>query len=133
MTNDLTPHEPNPTTTGSAVRSLRSLIERHITRNGMIRSTGSTATVAAPSPLLVVAINEVLQTLANGNAGVISDKPLPDPEELNAAIPINEWEIGIDGKPRKPWEHIVVVYSRQPRHRRILHLRGADHRRAHRL
>jgi hypothetical protein len=63
-----------------------------------------------PSPLLVVAVNEILQRWADNKSTVITDKPLPDPEELNAAIPIKEWEAGVDGKPRKPWAHVVVVY-----------------------
>ena len=34
-------------------------------------------------------------------AGIfIWDKPLPDPEQLNAAIPQSEWERGLDGNPR---------------------------------
>lgn len=63
-----------------------------------------------PSPLLVIAINAVLQKWKDGKAEVISAKPLPDPEQLNAAIPENEWERGIDGELRKPWAHVVVVY-----------------------
>ena len=35
---------------------------------------------------------------------------MPDPEELNSAIPKSEWESGIDGQPRQPWEHVVIVY-----------------------
>jgi hypothetical protein len=63
-----------------------------------------------PSLMLVVAVNEILQRWHEKKPEVITDKPLPDPEELNSAIPIEEWEIGIDGKPRKPWQHVVVVY-----------------------
>src|SRR5262245_47068500 len=32
------------------------------------------------------------------------DKPLPDVDALNAQIPQNEWESGVDGKPRPPWQ-----------------------------
>jgi hypothetical protein len=63
-----------------------------------------------PLPLLVIAINEVLQRWKDGKATVIADKPLPDPEQLNSTIPTSEWERGIDGQPRKPWAHVVVVY-----------------------
>jgi hypothetical protein len=41
---------------------------------------------------------------------VIDTKPLPDPDALKKAIPIEEWEIGLDDKPRPPWAHTVVVY-----------------------
>jgi hypothetical protein len=37
-------------------------------------------------------------------------QPLPDVDELNAAIPQREWEKGIDNKPRPPWSRQVVVY-----------------------
>lgn len=67
-----------------------------------------------PSPLLVVGVNEILQRWCDGKPTTIEDKPLPDPEELNAAIPMEEWEVGIDGKPRKPWQHTVLVYFVNP-------------------
>jgi hypothetical protein len=63
-----------------------------------------------PSPMLVIAINEVLQKWKNGKAEVIGDKPLPDPEQLNSAIPKSEWERGNDNQLRKPWAHVVIVY-----------------------
>jgi hypothetical protein len=39
------------------------------------------------------------------------DKPLPDVKRLNAEIPENTWDIGLDGKPRKPYAHYWVVYA----------------------
>src|SRR5262245_61224438 len=66
--------------------------------------------VALASPLLVVAINEVLQRLQDGKPTIISDKPLPDIDELNENIPGSEWELGIDKKPRPPWARLRVVY-----------------------
>lgn len=35
---------------------------------------------------------------------------LAEPEQLNSATPVSEWERGMDGTPRKPWAHVVVVY-----------------------
>jgi hypothetical protein len=35
---------------------------------------------------------------------------LPDVNELNAAIPQEDWEVGIDGKVRPPWQLNDVVY-----------------------
>jgi hypothetical protein len=41
-------------------------------------------------------------------------EPLPDIDELNAKIPENEWEPGLDGKPRAPWVHQYMVYLVDP-------------------
>jgi hypothetical protein len=67
--------------------------------------------VAAPSPLLAVGVDEFLRRFKNNVAEYIVEKPLPDPNELNAAIPIQEWEAGVDGKPRPPWAHTVAVFT----------------------
>jgi hypothetical protein len=40
--------------------------------------------------------------------------PLPDADELNKQIPIEEWEEGLDGKPRPPWALYFVVYLLSP-------------------
>jgi hypothetical protein len=37
-------------------------------------------------------------------------KDLPDVDELNAKIPQEEWEDGLDGKPRPPWQHVWIAY-----------------------
>jgi hypothetical protein len=44
----------------------------------------------------------------------IIDKPLPDLEELNDAIPKSEWEPGLDGHPRPPYSHQYAVYLLYP-------------------
>jgi len=44
----------------------------------------------------------------------IIDKPLPDLDQLNGAIPISEWEPGLDGHPRKPYSHQYCVYLLDP-------------------
>ena len=44
----------------------------------------------------------------------IIDKPLPDLEQLNAAIPKSEWETGLDGQPRPPYSHQHAVYLLDP-------------------
>jgi hypothetical protein len=62
-----------------------------------------------PNPLLVVKLDEELKRWKNNVPEVISAKPLPDPDGLNGAIPTSEWEKGIDGQKRKPWDHYVVV------------------------
>jgi hypothetical protein len=63
-----------------------------------------------PSPLLVVGVTTALQRWKDKVPEVIIDKPLPDPEVLNATIPQSEWEIGLDNKPRPPWAKVFVVY-----------------------
>jgi hypothetical protein len=63
-----------------------------------------------PSPLLVVSVLTALQRWQNKVPEVITAKPLPNPDELNAAIPQSEWEIGLDGKPRPPWVTVLAVY-----------------------
>jgi hypothetical protein len=40
--------------------------------------------------------------------------PLPDVEELNAKIPQSEWEMGLDRKPRSPYQHQYLVYLLNP-------------------
>src|SRR5262249_51933858 len=37
-------------------------------------------------------------------------KDLPDVDELNAKIPKENWEDGLDGKPRPPWQHVWIAY-----------------------
>jgi hypothetical protein len=39
-----------------------------------------------------------------------ADEPLPDVDELNSPTPKKEWEKGLDGKPRPPWQVQFVVY-----------------------
>jgi len=43
-----------------------------------------------------------------------ADEALPDVDDLNAKIPVKEWEKGLDGKPRPPWQVQFVVYLIDP-------------------
>ena len=67
-----------------------------------------------PAQLLVVGVDAILQRWKEGLPQVIRDKPLPDPDDLNSAIPVSEWEVGIDGQKRPPWQDTVVVYTIDP-------------------
>ena len=67
-----------------------------------------------PAQLLVVGVDAILQRWKQGLPEVIRDKPLPDPNDLNSAIPVAEWETGIDGQKRPPWADTVVVYTINP-------------------
>jgi hypothetical protein len=62
----------------------------------------------APSPMLVVKVDEILRSWKDNQPQDITTKPLPNPDELNAKIPLSEWDEGVDGKPRPPWAHQVV-------------------------
>jgi len=41
-------------------------------------------------------------------------KPLPNVDELNSQIPVEEWEKGLDGKPKAPWVLQHVAYLIDP-------------------
>ena len=42
------------------------------------------------------------------------DGPLPDVDELNALVPKAEWGLGLNDKPRPPWQFNWVVYLFNP-------------------
>jgi len=44
----------------------------------------------------------------------IVEQPLPDVDALNAKIPQDTWEVGLDGKPRPPWQRQWIVYFIDP-------------------
>jgi hypothetical protein len=68
-----------------------------------------------PRVLLALKCDEILQLWKNNTpAETIRSKPLPDVKELNAKTPETEWEPGIDGKPRPPWQHQFLVYLINP-------------------
>jgi hypothetical protein len=63
-----------------------------------------------PNPMLVVGYTTILRRWKDHKPEDKTEHPLPDPSELNAAIPIAEWEVGINGQPEKPWKLTYVVY-----------------------
>jgi hypothetical protein len=113
MTDNLTPYAPpdddgfnSPTGGGRLIKGIRiSWNQEWTDADGC----------APPSEMLAIAIKEVLQRWQDGNPTVIATLPLPDPDVLNEAIPVNEWEIGLDNKPTPPWAHNVVVYYIDPK------------------
>ena len=42
------------------------------------------------------------------------NEPLPNPQELNAKIPEKDWEKGLDGQPRPPWQLVWGCYLLDP-------------------
>jgi hypothetical protein len=109
MTTDLTPHEPGTIDDDGFHGSLNSSRS-----NNYLKWTAATHWIdrdgiTPPSPLLVFAVDDALRMWKANKPTTIHDKPLPSVDELNNSIPESEWELGIDGKKRKPWEHIVIV------------------------
>src|SRR6516162_6728975 len=70
--------------------------------------------VALPSPVLIFGVLECLQCWKDKRPVTKADKPLADPDVLNAAIPQSEWEMGLDGKPKPSWAHVVGAYLVDP-------------------
>jgi hypothetical protein len=66
--------------------------------------------ILPPQPLLVLSVGEFLRRWKDGRATDIHDKPLPNVDDLNATVPYQEWEKGLDGKSRPPWEFTIGVY-----------------------
>jgi hypothetical protein len=73
--------------------------------------TESGLQVESNKKLAALAVNKVLQRWQEERViETIAQKPLPDAEEMNAAIPEIEWDKGPDGKPRPPWQLAHIVY-----------------------
>lgn len=68
-----------------------------------------------PEILLAISVGEALQCWRNKKPiETITDKPLPDIDALNEAVPKSEWELDLTGKPKGPWVHQVIVYLIDP-------------------
>jgi hypothetical protein len=68
-----------------------------------------------PEPLIAVGTTRAVQCWQGGKpTDAMVEEPgvtaLPDVDELNAQIPQEEWETGLDGKPRAPWVLQHVAY-----------------------
>ena len=73
--------------------------------------TESGLSVESNKKLAAVSVNKLLQRWHEGRVvQTIAQKPLPDLDEMNAAIPQSEWEEGPDGKRRPPWQLAHIVY-----------------------
>src|SRR5215510_15532615 len=62
---------------------------------------------------LALATTRVLQRFVDRVPETIrpdSDGKLPDPDELNGAIPREQWPLGLNGQPQAPWTRQQVVY-----------------------
>ena len=109
MTSDLAPREPDSNDDGFGGSLTSGRLKGAYIRWSSEQHWQDRDGLASPSQLLVVSVDEILRRWTNNRPEVIDDKPLPDPDELNAAIPQAEWEKDLTGQPRKPWAHEVVV------------------------
>ena len=87
-------------------RVMRGTIARWASSTGWVDRDG----LPLPKTMLVIGYITVLRRWKNKRPEYITEHPLPDPDVLNNAIPITEWETGLDGKPRRPWALTYVVY-----------------------
>jgi hypothetical protein len=69
----------------------------------------------ADTKVLAFGTDNILQRWSGQQADTIREKPLPNPDELNAAIPRSEWELDLNGQPRPPWQLAYIVYLLDPR------------------
>jgi hypothetical protein len=64
---------------------------------------------------LALGTRRAVQRFVDGRPEVIAEVPdgpaLPDVDELNAAIPEDEWQTGLAGKPEPPWRQEFVLYA----------------------
>jgi hypothetical protein len=87
-------------------RVMRGTIARWASSTGWVDRDG----LPIPETMLVIGYITVLRRWKDKRPEYKTEHPLPDPDVLNAAIPIAEWEIGLDGKPRRPWALTYVIY-----------------------
>jgi hypothetical protein len=87
-------------------RVMRGIIARWSATTGW----GDRDGLPLPDTMLVMGFTTVLRRWKDKKPEYITEHPLPDPKQLNAAIPVAEWEIGLDGKPCEPWKLTCVIY-----------------------
>jgi hypothetical protein len=71
-----------------------------------------------PEKLIVMGTTRAVQLWKNQKAvktHKLADGPLPSVDALNLAIPVSEWEPGLDKQPRPPWVRQAVCYLVDPR------------------
>src|SRR5262249_23066936 len=66
--------------------------------------------VVLPTPLLVFGYKTIVRRWKDNRPIDITAYPLPDVEQLNSQIPIAQWELGRDNKPRPPYALTYVIY-----------------------
>ena len=100
-----------------------------VTRGTVARWSATTGWVdrdglPLPDTMLVVGYTTVLRRWKDKKPEYITEQPLRDPKVLNDAIPVEEWEIGLDGNPTPPWKLTYVIYFVDSQDRRSVHVRA---------
>ena len=76
--------------------------------------TGDGISIPSGTRLLVLTTTSVVQCWRDQKPTETIFKkaaePLPDVGELNAQIPVKEWELDLNGQPRPPWGLQMIVY-----------------------
>jgi hypothetical protein len=90
----------------SSKRVIRGTLVRWTEAKGWLDRDG----LPVPEVMLVIGQFVALRRWQNKKPSYKTEHPLPDPELLNSTIPIAEWEIGLDGKPAKPWAYLYGFY-----------------------
>jgi hypothetical protein len=70
--------------------------------------------VDLPSPMIVIGTQHVVQRFKDKKLVNTILPPLPDLDELNNAVPRDEWELDLNGKPRPPYALFHVAYLLNP-------------------
>jgi hypothetical protein len=82
-------------------------------------STNEGTALSPALELIALGTAEALQMWKNNKPAETIKKepgvPLPDIKELNAKISQDQWELGLDRKPRAPWVRQQIVYLLDPR------------------
>src|SRR5262245_7209109 len=100
---------PSPPSNGGGLsgdRVRRGTVARWSATTGWVDRDG----LPLPDMMLVVGYTTVLRRWKDKKPEYITEHPLPDPKHLNAAIPVEEWEIGLDSNPTPPWKLTYVIY-----------------------
>src|SRR5262245_12667802 len=105
-------HVPVPPPGGGGLPA--GLSSDRVTRGTVARWSETTGWVdrdglPLPSPMLVIGYITILRRWNDHRPEDITEHPLPDPAVLNAAIPVKEWEIGLNGQPQEPWKLTYIV------------------------
>jgi hypothetical protein len=95
----------------NGARVIRGTIAKWDAENGWHTRDGE----AVPSPVFALGTGRVIQRWKGKELiEEITEAPLPNVKELNAAIPQAEWEPDLNGKPRPPYALYAIVYLLNP-------------------
>jgi hypothetical protein len=104
MTNETTPSSNSGFLPGDRVT--RGTVARWSESAGWVDRDG----LPLPDTMFVVGYTTTVRRWVDNKPIDITEHPLPDPEQLNATIPVEQWERGLDGNPRKPWSRTYFIY-----------------------